>query len=92
MKDNLKFHASKEKKDFDFANPDMEQVTQIFSDMFGGPFAVEKQDIPENCVRCPGCEGTGRVIQVKKHLLGTSKNVTKDPCPRCEGMGYVPKE
>ena len=92
MKDDFKFQVSKERKNFDFANPDIGQVSQIFSDAFGGPFAVEKQELPEGFVRCQSCEGTGRVIQVKKHLLGTSKKVTQDPCPHCGGKGCVPKE
>ena len=47
---------------------------------------------PEGCTPCQPCEGTGRVIKIKTHLLGTSKKVTGDPCPHCGGKGYLPKD
>lgn len=91
-----KFHAQvskgEEKKNLDFADPDMGQVSQVFHEMFGDAFPTSKATIPAGFLPCPHCEGTGRVIKVKKHLLGTSKNVTKDPCPHCEGKGYMSVE
>lgn len=93
MKDRFKFQFShgEEKKNFDFADPDVDQVSQIFHDMFGESFGPNKPELPVGCVRCQSCEGTGRVVKVKKHLLGTSKTVTKELCPHCGGKGYIPQ-
>ncbi len=89
MKDDFKFQVSREKQHFDFSNPDMDEVSQVFNNMFGDTFARAGTVIPDGCVRCQPCEGTGRVIKIRKFLLGTSKTVTKTPCPYCQGKGYV---
>ena len=85
MKNKFKFNVSRgeEQKRFDFSNLDMAQVSQIFNDAFGDTFSRLGVPIPE---------GTGRVIKIKTHLLGTSKKVTGDPCPHCGGKGYLPKD
>ena len=83
MKNKFKFNVSRgeEQKRFDFSNPDIAQVSQIFNDAFGDTFSRLGVPIPEGCTPCRPCEGTGRVIKIKTHLLGTSKKVTGDPCP-----------
>lgn len=91
MSDKFNFSREEEQQRFDFSDPDMTQVSQIFNDVFGDTFSRLGVTIPEDCVPCRPCEGTGRVIKVKKHLLGTSKKVTQDPCPHCDGKGYLPK-
>ena len=94
MKDRFKFQVSQEKQNFDFANPDLNEAAQIFNAMFGDAFPKPEITLPEGRVPCRSGEGTGRVIKVKRHLfgMGTSKTVTKDPCPHCGGKGYVPEE
>lgn len=94
LKNKFKFNVSRgeEQKRFDFSNPDMAQVSQIFNDAFGDTFSRLGVPIPEGCTPCRPCEGTGRVIKIKTHLLGTSKKVTGDPCPHCGGKGYLPKD
>lgn len=39
MKDDFKFQVSREKQHFDFSNPDMDEVSQVFNNMFGDTFA-----------------------------------------------------
>lgn len=94
MGDKFQFQASEEKQNFDFSNPDLNEAAQIFNAMFGDSFPTSRPVLPEDCVLCRHCEGTGRVIRIKKHLfgMGTSKTVTNPPCPHCEGKGYVPSE
>ncbi|MCI8651744.1 MAG: hypothetical protein HFF05_04780 [Oscillospiraceae bacterium] len=83
--------STEPKKPIDYSNPDLDEVSQIFHTMFGDSFPQEEKILPEGCVFCRPCEGTGRIIKIRKFLLGTSKTVTKTPCPHCGGKGYVPE-
>ncbi len=40
--------------------------------------------------KCPECNGTGEVRQVRRTPLG--QMITAGPCPRCEGRGRIVKE
>ena len=51
----------------------------------------ERIKIPEGCVKCPNCDGTGEIL-VKHVDFAPWEHNEYWPCPVCQGKGYIPKE